>query len=657
MTIKYKWLATFFIFIISASTLMVQKINAQKSVPLSNEKIITVIYPKPDQIVTAVDSTFILGNIPKLSNAVFDRLIINGTEVTVHESGGFLAFLPITPGEFRFQVSAFYYDPLDNERETYKYRLEKIMTVNVPVPIMTLRDDSLAIDREYIQPSGDLTLATGDRLKVGFIGTPGCIAWFSIDSLLDSIPMAEIAPMNQAYWGESLFGAGAVPDSVKINGIYTGYLDITSELSVESSKVRYHLSTPDYAETILSIVRGDYTNITDKLASIKFTELQTITDSSSFHLTINPPDFPFTVIFTDSMQTIRHGARKGYFAIFQPEGVAAEVIGAEGNWYKLRMSKTQTAYCFKNSVKKIGQGALPPHSYLTAVRTQTGTDNVKLEFPLKYKHPFRVIELDKKTLKIQLFGVTSDTDWIRFDLSDEYIDYASWFQVEEDLYEFTIHLTKEIWGYDSYYLGNTFVFRINYPPENLRSLSGKKIVIDPGHSKDPGSKGAAGYTEAEANLAIALILRDIFESKGAIVTMTRSDNSHVPLYDRPVIANQADADLFISVHNNALPDGVNPFENNGTATIYYHPHSISFAKAVHKELVKATGLRDFGFLHGNLAVNRPTQYPAIMVECAFMIIPEQEALLKTDKFRKKIAKSIVKGTAKFLKEFDKKNKK
>jgi len=51
-------------------------------------------------------------------------------------------------------------------------------------------------------------------------------------------------------------------------------------------------------------------------------------------------------------------------------------------------------------------------------------------------------------------------------------------------------------------------------------------------------------------------------------------------------------------------------------------------------------------------VNRPTQYPAVLIECTFMIIPEQEALLKTDKFRKKIAKAIVQGIEDFLKRFD-----
>ena len=51
-------------------------------------------------------------------------------------------------------------------------------------------------------------------------------------------------------------------------------------------------------------------------------------------------------------------------------------------------------------------------------------------------------------------------------------------------------------------------------------------------------------------------------------------------------------------------------------------------------------------------MNRPTQYPAVLVECAFMIIPEQEALLKTDRFRRKVADAITRGVEHFLESYD-----
>ncbi|MBK7143613.1 MAG: N-acetylmuramoyl-L-alanine amidase [bacterium] len=112
----------------------------------------------------------------------------------------------------------------------------------------------------------------------------------------------------------------------------------------------------------------------------------------------------------------------------------------------------------------------------------------------------------------------------------------------------------------------------------------------------------------------------------------------IPLADRPVIAKRNQADIFVSIHNNALPDGVNPFGEFGTASFYYNLQSIDLARAIHREMVAETGLPDYGVYHGNLAVIRPTEYPAVLVECAFMMLPEQEVLIKSDKFRKQVAK-------------------
>jgi N-acetylmuramoyl-L-alanine amidase len=218
-----------------------------------------------------------------------------------------------------------------------------------------------------------------------------------------------------------------------------------------------------------------------------------------------------------------------------------------------------------------------------------------------------------------------------------------------------LKLAQDVWGYDTYYQGNTFYLRLNRPPERAGSILGKTIVLDPGHASDPGAIGPTGLTEAEANLGIALALRDELVKKGAKVVMTRSDMSHVGLYDRPVIAKLADADLFVSIHNNALPDGVDPFTNHGVSTYYYQPHSIGLARAIHSQMLKATGMPDFGLYYGNLAVARPTQYPAVLVECAFMMLPEQEALLKTDGFRRKVAKAVANGIGDFLREYDHRN--
>lgn len=620
-----------------------------------------IIYPKDSQLVKAVDSTFILGNV--MFPSVNTSISINGTTVKVHKDGGFIAFLPIEPGWFTFNIeySSFLSEDMPDfphviDPSTVDHIETKKLTVQIPEPLTPIPFDSLIVLKEIDPPNGFLNLRTGDRLEVAFQGTPDCEAYFNIPGIADSVPMAETSPRTQPYWGESVFGSGAIPDSMLIRGIYTGYYDIPPDAHADSIHLHYVIKYPS-KEKIIEHFKDStgHTSVLDahKLDTLK-KEFNCI--SSSYRLSINSPEFPYTVRFTDSVQTIRHGPRMGYFSIFQPEGIEALVTGSEGDWYIAQLSETQKAYINKYSVERLPRGILPPESYLSVIRLKSGDGNITLEFPLSGKHPFRVIEDDRRTIRIQLFGVTSNTDWIRYDFSDPLIDFASWQQPEPGLYELKIALTKDIWGYDSYYNGNTFYFQLNKAPENVKSLKGKTIVIDPGHSPDKGSVGPTGYTEAEANLGLALKLRDKLVSKGARVIMTRDDNSGIGLYDRPVIAKQVDADLFISMHNNALPDGVNPFVNNGTSTYYYHIHSIDLAKDILKELTQKIKLGDYGLYHGNLAVDRPTQYPAVLVETAFMILPEQEALLKTDKFRKKVADGITKGVEEFLKNYHDRNK-
>ena len=628
-----------------------------------NEPQIHVIYPKPDQIVTAVDSTFIFGHVSFGEDKKLDKLVINGHVVELHPDGGFLAFLPVTPGRFTFRLDAYLIEsppgrggrrtplPSVSTHDT-QLHLTNSVTVDIPEPLQSLPSDSLMIATGYHAPTGDLVLATGDMLEVSFYGTPGCRAWFAIPEVVDSVPMAEMAPHVQVYWGESVFGAGAVPDSLKITGIYSGFYEMPAGARADSVHIQYYLAPPPQVDIIKRILLKPFDT-----ADVRLTKFLSLGDTaaawlgSSYAVTINDPSYPFTVRFVDSVQIIRHGPLRGYLSILQPNGVEVLVVGAEGEWYKIKLSKTQVGWVKEASVERLPKGILPPKSYLSSIRIYGDDDKLVVEFPLFGKHPFRIIEDDKRTVRLQLFGVTSNTDWIRYDFADKLVRLVTWSQPEEGLYELQLQLSQDIWGYDSYYKGNTFYFQLNKPPSHVRKLRGKTIVIDPGHSKDPGAVGPTGYTEAEANLAIALALRKELQSKGAKVVMTREDNSHVDLYDRPAIAKLSDADLFVSIHNNALPDGLNPFINHGTSSYYYHPHSIDLARCIHTEMLKATGLPDHGLYHGNLAVNRPTQYPAVLVECAFMIIPQQEALLKTDKFHKKVAKAITKGIKNFLKEY------
>lgn len=596
---------------------------------------IKVVYPDSGVTIGAADSNFIFGSVTPRS-----RLTINGHQIPVHKDGGFLAFLPLRQGRFIYDLRAF--------NETNTAILE--WPIYVPAARKSYGFDSIRIDASGMAGES-FSYTAGDLVSFSIQGTPGCKAWAEIPGLDDSIPMAETMPQPQPYWGESVFGGGAVPDSLKIRGIYTGYKRIGYKALPDSAKIYYYLKAPDISELISYLKKRRNGDINFDVLNLLKIGGSILKDSSRYFIRINPEEFPFTVQFTDFVQRMRVGPGKGYLSIFQPEGVKALAVGETRDWYRLKLSETQFGWVAKESVKPLEQGILPERSFIKSVRLFSEENNAVLEIPLSDRHPYRLEEQDDYHLNLFLYGVDSDTDWLRYDSDDPDVKFMSWEQPEPKLYKLSIELKRPIWGYDIYYKGNVLSLQLNRPPRKVKSLKDKVIVVDPGHSPDTGAKGPTGLTEAEANLNIARRLAKRLLDKGALVVMTHRDSVGVTLYERPEIAKKVDADLFVSIHNNALPDGVNPFANNGSSVYYYHRHSFGLAENVYDRMIDKIKLPRHGLYYGNLAVNRPTQYPAILVECAFMMLPEQEAMLKKKDFQENIAKAITDGIEDFLEEY------
>jgi N-acetylmuramoyl-L-alanine amidase len=144
-------------------------------------------------------------------------------------------------------------------------------------------------------------------------------------------------------------------------------------------------------------------------------------------------------------------------------------------------------------------------------------------------------------------------------------------------------------------------------------------------------------------LEVGLKLRDLLTARGANVVMTRTTSDPVDLGLRPIISRRANAHAFVSIHLNAFPDGVNPFANNGSLTLYFWPQSIPLGVVTQAALLAELGLRDNGTKFQNLAVARGTWMPSILTEGAFVIMPDQEAALRTPTYQESYATAIARG--------------
>jgi N-acetylmuramoyl-L-alanine amidase len=153
-----------------------------------------------------------------------------------------------------------------------------------------------------------------------------------------------------------------------------------------------------------------------------------------------------------------------------------------------------------------------------------------------------------------------------------------------------------------------------------------------------------------AVLAVAQKARQLLERAGATVLLTRTDMSPVDLYPRARFAEQRNADVLVSIHANALPDGVNPFINSGTSVYYFQPRSAGLARALDRALVRELEVRDLGMGRGDYALVRPTWMPAALTEGLFIMMPEQERLLRSEAGQWAYARAVASGIEAFLRE-------
>jgi N-acetylmuramoyl-L-alanine amidase len=184
-------------------------------------------------------------------------------------------------------------------------------------------------------------------------------------------------------------------------------------------------------------------------------------------------------------------------------------------------------------------------------------------------------------------------------------------------------------------------------------LTNKIIIVDPGHGgSDPGAV-AGNIKEKDLNLQVAKILTDMLKEAGANVYMTRKDDRYVGLYTRAAIANNLNADLFISIHHNASSNSA----AKGVMTLFYPSskkqkmNGQKFAQIVQKNMVNDLNAPDWGIIaRPNLVVTRETRMPAALAELGFMSTKSELERLVTYEFQEQAAKSLYKSIIEALKE-------
>lgn len=575
------------IFLLCTQILWGQTEISTQNAPSDGMQKINIVYPYENMPLPAVARTFVFGSVSPSTGSFY----LNGEKIVPYRTGGFLAYVPVSGDAFNASLFDGY--------STYTY----VRKVVIPPVRKEPKKDELFIN--LLSPSKSMEIMPGESFIFYARATAG------------QHLKADIENGEEVFFEETPAGSG-------------NYYAVYRAREKDAGKSFFFS---------LRFKKGLFAHNSSLEPKISVRVLK-----SSY------------LVKTSTDSVILKNATSGGYTMFLPKDIVLEATGRLGGYYRIKAGD-QILWLDESKAS----------FYLPVPRrndTETGNlvfsssgNTVTARLAIYDRVPY-LAYAQGENFRLEFFNTDLHTNWIVYDSSDPYTESAAFRQESEGKVSFSFSFKEDIWGYDLDYSTNsfliTFKFKPNYSGKYPKPLEGVKIVLDPGHSpkRTPpfdGAIGPSGYFEYEANMAIARKTAENLLALGASVYMTRNADETVALSQRPLMAKTFGGDLFISIHNNAIPDGEDPFSKpRGFQVYYYQPNSMSLARAVHRAFLKNIKLPDEGLRYGDYHVIRQTYMPAILVENAYMIFPEHEEMLKNENGIKEFSKSITEGILDFL---------
>ncbi len=581
-----------------------------ETIETSTSPQLTVVFPREGAKIPYVKRSFVYGNVRPATAQVK----INGNTIPVYRTGSFIGVIDFQPGSF----------PIYIESEMGEARSEVIRTVVVSSPTLPIPEGVLMIDLESVEPSQDRVAIEGDFLNFRFRGSPECEAEYR--------PIKKGSKSKESDWKAMREIKGS------LGSVYQGTEQVKPQYKEEDFSIEYRL-TDSSKQKKIARSSGKIKLLPQKVwgvAQVGVEEAVVKTGSST------------------------GGDSMGY-ALFLPEGTPLILDGQIGPEARVFLSPTLRGWVAQSQLKEKNYFSSLPKSILSSFHAYNNRpEGLSINFGLSSKVPYKA-ELgdDLKTFKITFFYTISNLDRMRYDLNG-FLGFARWNQSEENVVEMECRLNEKVWGYEIKYIGSQLEINFKFfkgktsPKKKIKMvLAGLKIALDPGHSArlGDGTISPKGVLEGDFNLLLAKQLQAALEKAGAQVFLTREDGKSVELEERKKSAIKESADLFLSLHANAVGYGANPMERRGHSLFYFSPQSLPLAQGIKSSFIKSFSLPDDGLYYGNLAVCRMTEMPSVLIETGYLIHPQDEELLLDENFRSKIAAAIVEGVQRFIKEW------
>lgn len=564
-----------------------------------------VIYPVDSTELRSGDRFFIYGNVTPASAQVY----VDGKPVVRLADGVFVGERAAQPGTRLISVQAVHAGDTT------------VVTRSVRFPSYFFEEpgDSARFDLQYGFLASRLTLRADDERDLFVKATPG--SRLSLYSTWENAPLAfrELVPNRVYRWESHRLGRDVPPFIPPIRGIYTARLRVPRNAPTGEMAVRLRLQTPT----------GDTRQVQQTIRILSADSMDTGTALTPVYFT-KPGSLLTEIVF--------------------PPGSHFPISGEENAHARIALAPREHAWLPVSRFYRGPDAFTPSLTTLREIREIELDRGVQLQLHLDRRAAYEVrLDSNLHFVAVRLFRTQADSAHVRRIRADHFQSDVSLRQLSDGIFQITERLTWQVWGYRAWYEQNTLLVELYRPPsmQSGGTLVGLTICLDAGHAPDDGAVGAAGTREKDATLEYAAELERALTAAGARVFLTRPDTSGINLASRAVLADAIDADLFLSLHFNALPDGVSPLRPRGSSVYYFHPQSKPLAAAIQAALVRMTRQRNLGVFQGDLAVCRITAMPAVLLEPAFIAIPEEERKIRDPRFRARVCRAIVSGVQQY----------
>lgn len=599
---------------------------------------LSVVDPAETQFATVEDRVVFTGKADP--NA---ELAVNGQAVSVAADGTFTKIVMLERGENSITLT--------NGEKTLTYQITRRYAV------------------QSFSPAGDTEYSCGATIQLEVFAREGS----TLDVTLDGKKIELKKDPNQ-------LGNGLADGFVRYTGTYQLPSANTSDLQL--GKIRYSVTCDGVTETYES------GNITCKKSSDVLASNPGVTPSYGEYIDVGSGYIVEIITFSaETFDGTTNDDKSAPIRNYLPAGTvdygSTELVTNGSNSYRLlrcgrRVYVKKNNWPAKDKVQVVDcyKGTLPDHNEIGfASLTQEGSHTV-LTFDAMWKAPFYFDLLPQKYIDPE------ERDYRIQSLTAEYVDitfcYATVFEgkveipadnplfksaeLKKNQSDCTLRLylkkTGGFYGWDAYYNDqNQLCFKFLHPAKATvannaygADLTGVRILLDVGHGgADPGTirKNFNGkdISEADRNLALALILQNELESMGATVIVNRTDNSTINTDERIQHVKEQAPDLCIAIHHNSI----NGYPNHsGVEVCYSTPFSAKAAQLIFDETEETQVYKKSYLKWHYYYVARQTICPVVLTENGFLSNDEELSKMLDESVLLTKAQAMARGTAQYF---------